>query len=104
MIRIIKSKTYNGMKDQINRLNKQILKQQNELSSIKNNSAVKNTIIAEMEEQIYNLKKENLHIDTFDCINAIHFDIYNHNDLIVISKFGNISQSEMNRTSFPLNE
>ena len=35
------------------------------------------------------LKKENLHIDTFDCINAIHFDIYNHNDLIVISKFGN---------------
>lgn len=59
MIRIIKSKTYNGMKDQINRLTKQILKQQNELSSIKNNSAVKNTIIAEMEEQIYNLKKDN---------------------------------------------
>ena len=57
MIRIIKSKTYNGMKDQINRLTKQILKQQNELSSIKNNSAVKNTIIAEMQEQIYNLKK-----------------------------------------------
>ena len=75
MIRIIKSKTYNGMKDQINRLTKQILKQQNELSSIKNNSAVKNTIIAEMEEQIYNLKKDNKNLKSLLTKNKID---YNH--------------------------
>ena len=36
MLRIIKNKTYKGMKDQIDRLTKQILKQQNENSQLKN--------------------------------------------------------------------
>ena len=36
MLRIIKNKTYKGMKDQIDRLTKQILKQQGENSQLKN--------------------------------------------------------------------
>lgn len=73
MIRIIKNKTYKGMKDQINRLTRQILKQQNELSSLKENDAIKNTIIAEMEERVYNLKKDNKNLKSLLTKNKIDY-------------------------------
>lgn len=73
MIRIIKNKTYNGMKDQINRLTKQILKQQNELSLIKDNNAIKNTIIAEMGEKINILKKDNKNLKSLLTKNKIDY-------------------------------
>lgn len=74
MIRIIKSKTYKGMKDQIDRLTKQILKQQNELKVLIDTKAVLDRGFSSLSEELFETKKYVKYLKTILTRNKISYD------------------------------
>ena len=73
MLRIIKNKTYKGMKDQIDRLTKQILKQQNENSQLKNEKLVLARHIEDQKNEIHRQTSEIKKLKTLLTKNKISY-------------------------------
>lgn len=73
MLRIIKNKTYKGMKDQIDRLTKQILKQQNENSQLKNEKLALDRHIEEQKNEIHRQTSEIRRLKTLLTKNKISY-------------------------------
>ena len=74
MIRIIKNKTYKGMKDQIDRLTKQVLKQQNELKVLRDTKAVLDRGFSSLSEELFETKKYVKYLKTILTRNKISYD------------------------------
>lgn len=73
MLRIIKNKTYKGMKDQIDRLTKQILKQQNENSQLKNEKLALDRHIEDQKNEIHRQTSEIKKLKTLLTKNKISY-------------------------------
>ena len=73
MLRIIKNKTYKGMKDQIDRLTKQILKQQNENSQLKNEKLALAKHIEDQNNEIHRQTSEIKKLKTLLTKNKISY-------------------------------
>lgn len=73
MLRIIKNKTYKGMKDQIDRLTKQILKQQNENSQLKNEKLALAKYIEDQKNEIHRQTSEIKKLKTLLTKNKISY-------------------------------
>lgn len=73
MLRIIKNKTYKGMKDQIDRLTKQILKQQNENSQLKNEKLALAKHIEDQKNEIHRQTSEIKKLKTLLTKNKIFY-------------------------------
>lgn len=73
MLRIIKNKTYKGMKDQIDRLTKQILKQQNENSQLKNEKLALDRHIEDQKNEIHRQTSEIRRLKTLLTKNKISY-------------------------------
>ena len=73
MLRIIKNKTYKGMKDQIDRLTKQILKQQNENSQLKNEKLALAKHIEDQNNEIHRQTSEIKKLKTILTKNKISY-------------------------------
>ena len=73
MLRIIKNKTYKGMKDQIDRLTKQILKQQNENSQLKNEKLALAKHIESQQNEIHRQTSEIKKLKTLLTKNKISY-------------------------------
>ena len=73
MLRIIKNKTYKGMKDQIDRLTKQILKQQNENSQLKNENLALAKHIEDQKNEIHRQTSEIKKLKTLLTKNKISY-------------------------------
>lgn len=73
MLRIIKNKTYKGMKDQIDRLTKQILKQQNENSQLKNEKLALARHIESQQNEIHRQTFEIKRLKTLLTKNKISY-------------------------------
>ena len=73
MLRIIKNKTDKGMKDQIDRLTKQILKQQNENSQLKNEKLALDRHIEDKKNEIHRQTSEIKKLKTILTKNKISY-------------------------------
>lgn len=73
MLRIIKNKTYKGMKDQIDRLTKQILKQQGENSQLKNEKLALAKHIESQQNEIHRQVSEIKKLKTLLTKNKISY-------------------------------
>ena len=73
MLRIIKNNTYKGMKDQIDRLTKQILKQQNENSQLKNEKLALAKHIESQQNEIHRQTFEIRRLKTLLTKNKISY-------------------------------
>lgn len=73
MLRIIRNKTYKGMKDQIDRLTKQILKQQGENSQLKNEKLALAKHIESQQNEIHRQASEIKKLKTLLTKNKISY-------------------------------
>ena len=74
MIRIIKNKTYKGMKKQINKLTEQILIQQNELKVLRDTKVALDRGFDSLSEELFETKKYVKYLKTILTRNKISYD------------------------------